>query len=154
MKTRQACSQHLGGTSTGAGPRILFLSTASASLHRLIDLLCPYILNHSPKGGLSALQSCLLFCFCVEERLSLVARSASDFPQIWLRQTSRQRRSDTKARAYPACRLSLHQPPRGGKIGDRSVGNAIIQCRGRPKRMAASAIWDYIRSPLCTFLCR
>jgi hypothetical protein len=33
--------------------------------------------------------------------------------------------------------LSLHQPPREGKIGDGSVG---LQCRGRPKRTAASAI--------------
>jgi hypothetical protein len=56
----------LGGTSTGAGPRILFLSySICASDPSLIYLLGPYTLSHSLKGVASQLSpKCLLVCFC------------------------------------------------------------------------------------------
>ncbi len=59
----------LGGTSTGAGPRILLLScSVRASDPSLIYLLGPYTLSQLLRGVAFQLSSkCLLFCFRVKE---------------------------------------------------------------------------------------
>ena len=86
-------------------------------------------------------RSCFFFCFCVEKETLLshgqrrtLGRTFPKFGSVKLQGSE----DPIQKPVYPACRLSLHQPPGGkGKI-DGSVGNANFQCRGRPKRKAAS----------------
>ncbi|KAF8494597.1 hypothetical protein F5888DRAFT_630079 [Russula emetica] len=100
------------------------------------------IIHWKVASQLSKLLVLLLLCRGRESRDScgpgVLSHSQVGLSPIWLRQTSRQRRSDTNAGAYPACCASLQKR----KIGDGSVGNNIflvLPMQGQRERLPAQS---------------
>jgi hypothetical protein len=144
----------VGGTSTGAGPRILLLScSVRTSDPSLIYLLGPYTLSQSLRGVAFQLSSkCLLFCFRARKTVLSHSqhRTFSIFGSVKL-----QGSEDPIQKPVPyAARLYTN---RQEKKLNRTLGLSAVhwKMQSRPKEMlAAQSRWtgasDYIRTPLCT----